>query len=266
MAGEESEELKRREGAHRERVSAHAHVLAAAAVRAARRQPVSEAGGVRPRDRLGLGRADGDDPAHHRCQRRVTYFGGKGSAERIIDRYELTGGGAEAVKDIFSPPSGTSTSIGVIGFLLLHGRGPELLPWRAAPVRADLGARPAERSQHVQRAALGRRAHSVLGLSGLIHSALGRSHLELGAALLGLPLTAVFLVWSGRVDQQRLATVTLPMVRLLGERPCTLSAHARRHDVTARRPARACSRRLVSSPLELDLEFASRRRRSRSRA
>ena len=33
-------------------------------------------------------------------------LGGKGTAERIIERYELTGGGAEAVKDVFAPPSG----------------------------------------------------------------------------------------------------------------------------------------------------------------
>ena len=33
-------------------------------------------------------------------------LGGKGTAERIIDRYELTGGGAEAVEDIFAPPVG----------------------------------------------------------------------------------------------------------------------------------------------------------------
>ena len=32
---------------------------------------------------------------------------GKDAADRIIDRYELTGGGAEAVKDAFSPASGT---------------------------------------------------------------------------------------------------------------------------------------------------------------
>ena len=38
-----------------------------------------------------------------------------------------------------------------------------------------------------------------LALSGLLHAALGRSRLELSAALLGAPLTAVFLVWSGRV-------------------------------------------------------------------
>ena len=31
-------------------------------------------------------------------------FGGKSKADRIIARYELTGGGAEAVKDISRPP------------------------------------------------------------------------------------------------------------------------------------------------------------------
>src|SRR3954451_5818573 len=46
-------------------------------------------------------------------------LGGKGTADRIIDRYDLSGGGAEAVRDVFSPPSGTSTSIGILGFLFL---------------------------------------------------------------------------------------------------------------------------------------------------
>src|SRR3954470_22869826 len=41
-------------------------------------------------------------------------LGGKGTAERIIERYELTGGGAEAVKDIFAPPEGASTSLGIL--------------------------------------------------------------------------------------------------------------------------------------------------------
>ncbi len=45
----------------------------------------------------------------------ATHLGGKGTAERIIDRYELTGGGAEAVRDVFAPPSGTSTSLGILG-------------------------------------------------------------------------------------------------------------------------------------------------------
>ena len=39
-------------------------------------------------------------------------LGGRGTADRIIDRYALTGGGAEAVRDIFAPPSGATTSFG----------------------------------------------------------------------------------------------------------------------------------------------------------
>ena len=49
----------------------------------------------------------------------ASQLGGKETSDRIIDRYDLTGGGAEAVKDIFSPPSGSSTSIGLIGVFLL---------------------------------------------------------------------------------------------------------------------------------------------------
>ena len=48
-----------------------------------------------------------------------TQLGGKGAADRIVDRYGLTGGGAEAVRDIFAPASGTSTSIGILGFLFI---------------------------------------------------------------------------------------------------------------------------------------------------
>jgi membrane protein len=40
---------------------------------------------------------------------------------------------------------------------------------------------------------------AYLAVSGLIHTAIGRSRLELSAALLGTPLSAAFLVWSGRV-------------------------------------------------------------------
>ena len=49
----------------------------------------------------------------------LTRLGVKDVADRIIDRYELTGGGAEALRDIFSPAGGTSTSVSVIGALLL---------------------------------------------------------------------------------------------------------------------------------------------------
>src|SRR4051794_2344666 len=49
----------------------------------------------------------------------VSRLGGKGTAERIIDRYGLTGGGAEAVKAVFSPPSGTSTTLGLVGLVFV---------------------------------------------------------------------------------------------------------------------------------------------------
>src|SRR4051812_1795179 len=46
-------------------------------------------------------------------------LGGKDTAERIIARYDLTGGGAEAVTEIFAPPDGASTTIGIVGFFFL---------------------------------------------------------------------------------------------------------------------------------------------------
>ena len=71
----------------------------------------------------------------------ASQLGGKGTADRIIDRYELTGGGAEAVKDVFAPPDGHEHEHRHHRVPLPHGRGPELHPRRAAAVRADLGAR-----------------------------------------------------------------------------------------------------------------------------
>jgi uncharacterized BrkB/YihY/UPF0761 family membrane protein len=126
-------------------------------------------------------------------------LGGKDAADRIIDRYELTGGGAEAVTDIFSPSAGTDTTLGIVGFLffmlavLSFSRTVQRLfeqTWELNPLSvrntfngllwiAGLAA--------------------YLAASGFIHGVLGRSRLELAAALLAAPLTAAFLVWSGRV-------------------------------------------------------------------
>ena len=126
-------------------------------------------------------------------------LGGRGTADRIIDRYELTGGGAEAVRDIFSPPSGTSTSLGIIGFFFLlvaalsFARAVQRLfeqTWELSPLS-------------VRNTFNGLFWIAGLGvystLSGVIHGVLGHTRLELTAALLGIPLSAVFLVWSGWV-------------------------------------------------------------------
>jgi uncharacterized BrkB/YihY/UPF0761 family membrane protein len=126
-------------------------------------------------------------------------LGGKSTADRIIDRYDLTGGGAEAVRDIFSPPSGTSTTIGIAGifFLLVavlsFSRSVQRLieqTWELSPLSV--------RNTFNGLLWIGGLA-LYLAATGLIHAVLGESRLELGAALLGAPLAAVFLVWSGRV-------------------------------------------------------------------
>jgi uncharacterized BrkB/YihY/UPF0761 family membrane protein len=126
-------------------------------------------------------------------------LGGKGTADRIIDRYELTGGGAEAVREVFAPPTGTSTTIGIAGFLFLmiavlsFSRAVQRLveqTWELDPlsVRNTLNG-----VLWIGVLAL------FLALSGFLHATLGRSRLELAAALVSVPLTVAFLIFSGRL-------------------------------------------------------------------
>jgi len=126
-------------------------------------------------------------------------LGGKSTADRIIERYELTGGGAEAVRDVFSPASGTSTSLGVIGFFFLlvavlsFTRAVQRLfeqTWELTPlsVRNTFNG-----LLWIAGLAL------YLGLSGVIHAQLGHHRLDITATLVATPLAAVFLGWSGWV-------------------------------------------------------------------
>jgi membrane protein len=126
-------------------------------------------------------------------------LGGKGTAERIIDRYDLTGGGAEAVKDIFAPASGTSTSLGILGFLFLMVT---VLSFSRAVQRL------VEQTWELEPLSVRNTFNGLLwigglglyaALSGLLQVGLGRSKVDLAAALLALPLSVVFLIWSGRV-------------------------------------------------------------------
>jgi uncharacterized BrkB/YihY/UPF0761 family membrane protein len=126
-------------------------------------------------------------------------LGGKGTAERIIERYDLTGGGAEAVKDVFAPPEGSSTSIGILGFLFLM----------VAVLSFTRGVqRLVEQTWELEALSVRNTFNGLLwigglvvylAVSGILHTVLGRSRLELSAALLSTPLTAAFLVWGGRV-------------------------------------------------------------------
>lgn len=126
-------------------------------------------------------------------------LGGKDTATRIIERYDLTGGGAAAVRDIFAPPTGTSTSIGIVGFFFLliavlsFTRGVQRLfeqTWELKPlsVRNSVNALIWVAGLVV-----------YLGLAGVLHGTLGHTKLELAANLSTMPLSAVFFVWSGHL-------------------------------------------------------------------
>ena len=126
-------------------------------------------------------------------------LGGKDTAERIIERYDLSGGGAEAVRDIFAAPSGASTSLGIIGFLFLMVA---VLSFARAVQRLF------EQTWELTALSVRNTFNGLLWVGGLllyvavggvIHAVLGRSRLELTAALLDVPLSVVFLVWSGWV-------------------------------------------------------------------
>jgi uncharacterized BrkB/YihY/UPF0761 family membrane protein len=128
-----------------------------------------------------------------------TELGGKDTAERVIDRYDLTGGGAEAVKDMFAPASGTDTSLGIIGFLFLMVA---VLSFTRAVQRLF------EQTWELDPLSVRNTFNGLLwvgalvvytALSGVLQAALGHSRLDLGPALLVVPLSAVFLVWSGWV-------------------------------------------------------------------
>ena len=144
-------------------------------------------------------------------------LGGKGTADHIIDRYDLTGGGAEAVRDIFSPPSGTSTSLGIIGFLFLIVA---VLSFSRAVQRLF------EQTWELEPLSVRNTFNGLLWIGGLcvyiavtgvVHAALGRGRLELTATVLTIPLSAVFLVWTGWVlSAKRIARQALLPFALLG--------------------------------------------------
>jgi uncharacterized BrkB/YihY/UPF0761 family membrane protein len=125
--------------------------------------------------------------------------GGKDTADRIIDRYELTGGGAEAVEAMFAPAAGDSTSIGLLGFFFLVLA---VLSFTRAVQRLF------EQTWELKPLSVRNTLNGLLWIggltlfmsaSGLIRAAVGRGSLEIAAALITLPLSAIFMVWSGWV-------------------------------------------------------------------
>jgi membrane protein len=199
MAGEDSPELKRRRRVHRERVvrTLTFWLRPEFVLRVVNR--FQKLAGFDRSIALASGALTALIPLAIVASAFSSQLGGKGTAERIIDRYDLTGGGAEAVNDVFSPPTGTSTSLGIIGFLfvmvavLSFSRAVQRLveqTWELDPLS-------------VRNTFNGLLWTGGLGLyaalSGVLQAALGHSRLDLTATLLATPLSVVFLVWSARV-------------------------------------------------------------------
>ena len=147
----------------------------------------------------------------------ATQLGGKSTADRIIERYDLTGGGAAAVTDIFAPPSGAETSLGIVGFFFLmvavlsFTRGVQRLfeqTWELEPLSV--------RNTFNGLLWVGGLT-AYLAISGFLRASLGHTTLELTATLLTVPLAAVFLAWSGWVlSAKRIARARLVPFALLG--------------------------------------------------
>jgi uncharacterized BrkB/YihY/UPF0761 family membrane protein len=123
----------------------------------------------------------------------------EGVAQWLIDRYALTGGGAEAVKETLAPSTATNTDIGVIGAILLviavlsFARGVQRLFERTWELR-PLSVRNTLNDILWIAGLVG-----YLVISGVAHREIGHSRVQVGANLILTPLTAIFVVWSGRV-------------------------------------------------------------------
>ena len=144
-------------------------------------------------------------------------LGGKDAAARIIDRYDLTGAGAEAVEDLFAPPSGTSITLGIVGFLFLIVA---VLSFSRAVQRLfeqTWGLDPLSVRNSLNGLLWIGGLSAYITISGFLHAAFGRSRLELTAALLAAPLSAVFLIWSGHVlSAKRIARKPLVPFGVIG--------------------------------------------------
>ncbi len=129
----------------------------------------------------------------------ATHLGGKNTADRIISRYELTGGGAEAVRDIFAPPTGTSTTLGIIGifFLLVAVLSFTRAVQRLFELGWDLKPMSVRNSLNGLLWVAGLAAFMVL--SGVIRGTLGHTKLEIAAAVFTAPLAAIFVAWTGQI-------------------------------------------------------------------
>ncbi|MFJ3791217.1 hypothetical protein [Kitasatospora sp. NPDC090091] len=140
------------------------------------------------------------------CGTFLVLLGRSDVADHIVQRYGLTGGGAEAVEEVLSPPAGTDASVDVLGavFLVIS-----LLSFSRAMQRMfeqtwELRPLSVRNTPNGLRWILGLIVY--LAVVGMLHAVLDRGRHDLAAVLLAAPLTGAFLVWGGWVLSARRIT------------------------------------------------------------
>jgi uncharacterized BrkB/YihY/UPF0761 family membrane protein len=116
-----------------------------------------------------------------------------------VEPCRLYGTDPDAVHDIFAPAGGASTSIGAIGavFVLIAVLSMARAVQRLFEQTWELPALSVRNSVNGALWALGFVGYVVA--SSAIHGLVGQHKLDVAAAVLVAPLTAAFLVWSGRI-------------------------------------------------------------------
>jgi uncharacterized BrkB/YihY/UPF0761 family membrane protein len=120
-------------------------------------------------------------------------------ATQIINRYHLTGPGAEAVRNALAPASGTTTSINVFGAILLIAAS---LSFSRAVQRLFEQAwdlKPLSVRNSINDLVWMGGVVAYLAVSWWIHHLLDSGQIELVANLVVMPLTGLCLAWSGRI-------------------------------------------------------------------
>jgi uncharacterized BrkB/YihY/UPF0761 family membrane protein len=125
------------------------------------------------------------------------------AANTIIARYGLTGGGAQAVKDVLSPAQGTNTEISLLGAVLLI----------LATLSFSRGVqRLFEQTWELKGLSVRNTLNDLIWIGGLagyvlfswwVHDLIDVSRVQIAANLVLLPFSGVFLAWSGWVLSAR---------------------------------------------------------------
>ncbi|WP_236653250.1 YihY/virulence factor BrkB family protein [Streptacidiphilus melanogenes] len=118
-------------------------------------------------------------------------------AGSIITRYGLTGGGADAVRALFSLETGADSSLGVLGslFLVISALSFARAAQRLFEQTWELPPLSVRNTLNGLRWLLGLVVFALV--SGWIHAVLSGGRVQVLATVCEVPLAAAFLVWSG---------------------------------------------------------------------